>query len=185
MTFPFDVRRITVAGCSGAGKSSLAEHIAQALAAHGVRHYELDALHHGPGWVPREEFLDDVRAFLGRDAWVCEWQYATARPLILDAADLVIWLDLPKWQVMYQVVRRTISRRLRRVELWNRNVEGPLRTFFTDDEHIVRWAWNSYERTRTRVQEIPVSHPHLPIVRVTSHRQADELVAELAARTDE
>lgn len=43
---------------------------------------------------------------------------------------------------------------LRREELWNGNVEAPLRTFFTDRGHIVRWAI----RTRRKYTELM---PHL------------------------
>lgn len=44
---------------------------------------------------------------------------------------------------MRQVVRRTVVRRLRRVVLWNGNVEPPLRTIITEQDHIVRWAWRT------------------------------------------
>jgi hypothetical protein len=40
---------------------------------------ELDVLYHGSGWVPRPEFLDDVRRLCVRDRWTTERQYRGAR----------------------------------------------------------------------------------------------------------
>jgi cytidylate kinase len=49
------VRRVSVIGNSGAGKSTVARHLAAVL---GVPHLELDAVFHQPGWrpLPDEEF---------------------------------------------------------------------------------------------------------------------------------
>ncbi|MEN3263973.1 MAG: hypothetical protein V7646_867 [Pseudonocardia sp.] len=50
----------------------------------------------------------------------------------------IVWLDFPRWRMCDQLVRRTVRRRLHRVELWNGNIEPPLWTVFTDREHILR-----------------------------------------------
>lgn len=90
---PSRPQRVLVAGTSGAGKTTVARAVAEAL---GCPHVELDALHHGPGWTPRAEFEDDVRRFAASDAWASEWQYAAVRELLLARADLLVWLDLPR-----------------------------------------------------------------------------------------
>ena len=58
-------------------------------------HAELDALHHGPGWTKRPEFEDDVHRGTACPTWASEWQYAAVREVLLDRADLLVWLDLP------------------------------------------------------------------------------------------
>ncbi|WP_299040308.1 hypothetical protein [uncultured Pseudokineococcus sp.] len=65
-----------------------------------------------------------------------EWGYGPTRNVLAARADLLVWLDLPRAVVMRHVVRRTLRRRLRREVLWNGDVELPLRTSFTDEEHI-------------------------------------------------
>ena len=163
--------RVLIAGVSGTGKTSLARRVAEAL---GIPHTEIDGLYHGPGWVPRPDFLEDVRSLAAGESWVTEWQYATARPMLAARADVVVWLDLPFLTVtLPRVVRRTIRRRMRREVLWNGNQEGPLHTFFTDREHIVRWAWSTRNTYRVRVPGLELEYPHLTVVRLQSQRQVD------------
>ncbi|WP_250280081.1 AAA family ATPase [Frankia sp. Cppng1_Ct_nod] len=154
-----------VAGTSGAGKTTLARRVAEVLQ---IPHIELDALHHGPAWKPRETFAVDVEAFSAEPRWVTEWQYGLVRDLLAERADLLIWLDLPRRTVMRQVVCRTLRRRLRREVLWNGNTEPPLRTIFTDREHVVRWAWSGHHRSALRVAAVRERWPELAIVRLDS-----------------
>jgi adenylate kinase family enzyme len=161
--------RVLVAGTSGAGKTTLARAVAGVL---GVPHTEIDALYHGAGWVPRPSFEADVAAFTAGPAWVTEWQYPSVRELLADRADLLVWLDLPLRTVLRQVVVRTLRRRLGRQVLWNGNLEPPLRTFLTDREHIVRWAWSSHRPTGERVRAVERSRGQLVVVRLRSRREA-------------
>jgi adenylate kinase family enzyme len=172
-TLPHRPSRVLVTGTSGSGKTTLAARIAETLA---VPHVEIDALFHGPGWTPRPSFLQDVHTFSAGPAWVTEWQYGSARAHLAERADLMVWLDLPKATVMRQVVRRTLKRRVRREQLWNDNVEPPLRTFFTNSEHIVRWAWTTHHKSESRVSALLQDRPESVVVRLRSHREVDSWV---------
>jgi adenylate kinase family enzyme len=166
-------QRILVAGTSGSGKTTLAGRIA---ATTGAPHTEIDALYHGPDWTPRESFMRDVAAFTAEPRWVTEWQYQTARPLLLRRADLLVWLDLPRSLVMRRVVRRTAQRRLNGTALWNGNLEPPLSSFFTDRDHIVRWAWRTHHENAERVADAVVSRVDLSVVRLSRQREVDQWV---------
>jgi adenylate kinase family enzyme len=166
--------RVLVAGTSGSGKTTLASRVATVL---GLPHTEIDALYHGPGWVPRPEFEDDVRRLVASPAWVTEWQYAPVRALLAERADLLVWLDLPALVTARQVVRRTLRRRLRREALWNGNVEPPLWTFVTDRDHIVRWAWRTRAVTGGRVEGLRRGRPDLTMVRLRRHADAARWLA--------
>lgn len=180
---PYRPRRLLVAGTSGSGKTTLAGTIGRVL---GVPRFELDALHHGPGWAPRPEFAADVAALVDQPCWVTEWQYTAVRELLLDRADCLVWLDLPRAVVLGRVVRRTLRRRLRREVLWNGNVEPPLRTFLTSRDHIVRWAWRTHALTAGRVALARQRRPGLPVVRLAGRRDvrtwAGGPLREIAAR---
>jgi hypothetical protein len=55
--------------------------------------------------------------------------------------------------------------------LWNGNVEPPLRTFLTERDHIVRWAWRTHARTGSRVMRARAGRPELVVVRLTTRAQ--------------
>ncbi|AFR49940.1 Adenylate kinase-related kinase [Gordonia sp. KTR9] len=177
---PHPPRRIAVAGVSGVGKTTTARRIAAVV---DVPHVEIDALHHGPGWTRRPEFLDDVRTFIDEGAWVTEWQYGDARPLIAENADIMVWLDLPYWTTTFpRVVRRTIRRRVRREPLWNGNTEPPMRTILTDPEHIIRWSVSHRHTYAERVPRLRNTHPDLRIVRLRTQSEVDAWIAGPLAR---
>lgn len=165
---PAHPRRILVTGTSGSGKTTVAVALSGRL---GIPHTDIDGLYHGPGWVPRPEFVDDVAALAGREEWVTEWQYSVVRPLLLGRADLLVWLDLTRAAVMRQIVPRTLRRRLRRVELWNGNVEPPLWTLLTNRDYILRWAWRTHAKTAARVHSVLASPDPPTVVRLRSRRE--------------
>ncbi|WP_110208042.1 AAA family ATPase [Nocardioides daejeonensis] len=173
---PYRARRILVAGVSGAGKTTLARRIATRLE---LPHTEIDALYHGPGWTPRPTFLDDVLALVAAPAWVTEWQYASARPLLAEAADLMVWLDPPFRQTMARITRRTLRRRLRREELWNGNVEPPLWTVFTDRDHVWRWSIRTRREYDELVPAAAAANPALVVVRLRSQAEVERWLARL------
>ncbi len=165
---PRHPRRVLVAGNTGSGKTTLATIISRAW---DLPRFELDALHHGAGWQPRPSFVDDVAAFAGQARWVTEWQYTRLLGDTLSGrADLVLWLDHPRHLVMRQVIARTVRRRWRREILWNGNTEGPLHTFFTDPEHIIRWAWRTHGQPGERVRGLLAARPDSLVVRLRGRR---------------
>ena len=168
-------RRTVIAGVSGSGKTTLAARIAPILDA---PHIEIDALFHGPGWVPRPSFADDVRRLADSDSWTTEWQYGLARPLLAARADLLVWLDPPFWTVTFpRVLRRTWRRSRNREALWNGNVEPPLHRVLVDREHILRWAVSTRHKYRESVPAVAQEHPRLPVVRLRSAAEVEGWIA--------
>jgi adenylate kinase family enzyme len=172
-------RRVLIAGTAGAGKTTLARRIGFAL---GVPHTEIDSLYHGPNWTPRATFDEDVAAYTAEPAWVTEWQYHQVRQLLLDRADTLVWLDQPLPVAFVRLLRRTFTRRLRKLELWNGNVEQSLWRFFVDPDHIIRWGIRSARESRRRIPEVEASNPHLRIVRLGSQGEVDRFVRLLTER---
>lgn len=173
-------RRILVAGSAGSGKSTLAGELSIRL---GLPYTELDSLYHGPDWTPRDGFRRDVEKIVAADAWVSEWQYTPVRPLLLERAELLIALDYSRARVMTRVIRRTLRRRLGRIELWNGNREPPLRTILRDEDHIIRWAWRMFEHNRRRMRALFDSPPPGVVVRrFRSPREAEEWMRTLSSR---
>ena len=146
------MRRISVVGTSGSGKSWLAERLAIKL---NVPYLELDAIRHQPNWepLPDADFRQEVTAFVAQEAWVVDGNYFSlvTEPVVWPVADTVIWIDLPRSVVMAQVLWRTLNRWVLRKKLWNGNRER-LRDVFSRDpmRSIVRWTWTSHAVNRDR-----------------------------------
>lgn len=134
------VRRVVVKGGSGAGKTTLARVLAERL---GVAYVELDRLHHGPNWTSAtaEQLQERVRAALNDDAgWVVDGNYdAKLGTLILDRAELIVWLDLPLPLKLKRMTERTFRRMLSGEELWNGNRESIKQAFWGSDS-LYAWA---------------------------------------------
>lgn len=171
-----DARRWLVVGNSGSGKTTLARRISASLA---VPHLELDAVHWQAGWTQNPAFVAEVIEFVGRDEWVVDGFYTPVRPALAARAQVLVWLDPPAAVTLRRVVVRTVVRRIRRAELWNGNQEPPLRTFFTDDEHVIRWAAKTLRLHEARVRAALAANPELQLVRIRSSAATDRLVARL------
>ena len=177
--------RVTVSGTSGSGKTTFAATLAKAI---GARHIQLDAINWRPGWVDLhgtdpEEFRRRVAEAVAEDAWVSCGNYSQVRPLLLARATHAVWLDYPKRVVMARVLRRSFHRAWTREELWPGT--GNTETFrrWLDKEHPIRWAWDTYDRRRRRI-DAEMADPalaHLQKHRLTDPGEAAPLIAKLAA----
>jgi adenylate kinase family enzyme len=175
------VRRISVVGISGAGKSTVARQLAAAL---GIPHLELDGVFHQAGWqpLPRAEFRAAVAEVTAGDAWVIDGNYSSSvQDLIWSRADTVVWLDPSRARVMRQLVPRTLGRMVRRTELWNGNRESWTGLFRRDpEESILRWAWTRHALTRERYRrdQADPAHSHLRFVRLATPAQVGAFVRQ-------
>jgi adenylate kinase family enzyme len=175
------VQRVWVVGNSGSGKSTTGRALAAAL---GLTYTELDAIFHQPDWgeLPTEEFRAAVGALVAGDRWIIDGNYRVVSDLVLERADTVVFLDLPRSVVMRQVVARTLRRVITRAELWNGNREPFSNLWRLDPQKsIIAWAWTQHDKYRDRFGTL-MSDPdwaHLSFVRVTSRKAASGLVARV------
>jgi adenylate kinase family enzyme len=175
------VRRVVVIGNSGSGKTTVARALADHLDA---AYLELDSLYHQPDWtpMPEEEFRAKVAEVVSGPAWVVDGNYSVIHDVVWPRADTIVWLDLPRWQVTSQVVRRTLARGLRRQELWNGNRESLRNLLRRDrDVNIVLWSWTNHSAYRaryTRALADPVN-AHLTFVRLRRRSDVATLLATL------
>jgi len=177
------VRRVSVVGNSGSGKSSLARRIATALEG---PYIELDDIHHLADWqaIDPDEFMDHVDAITQGEAWVIDGNYRTVvvEGPVWARADTVVWLDLPRSTVMRQVTRRTLRRTVRREELWNGNREPLTNLWVWHRDSIIRWAWTQHSKYEGRYRGAMASPAldHIEFVHLQSHAEADEWLEDLA-----
>jgi adenylate kinase family enzyme len=182
------VRRVSVVGTSGAGKSTFASALAGVL---GVPWLELDSVYHQADWTPLVlgEFRARVAAVASGPCWVIDGNYSKVRDIVWARADTVVWLDLPRRTVMRRIVFRTLRRVGGRVELWNGNRERWRNVLTLDEqESVIAWAWKTHGSNRSRyaAELADPSASHLRVVRLGSPRAARRFLrsAELRAGLD-
>jgi adenylate kinase family enzyme len=179
------MQRIWVIGISGSGKSTVAVELARRL---GVPYVELDGIYHGPGWSEPDpdEFKARVAGIVAGESWVIDGGYQRVLgELVPEAADTVVWLDLPLHVTISRVVRRSGSRLLHRTELWNGNRES-LRGLLWGRDSLIGW---SIQQSRAYRRELPALFRSSPmagtrIVRLRSAAAVRRWLAANAPVTD-
>ncbi|WP_051834771.1 hypothetical protein [Streptomyces sp. NRRL S-15] len=108
--------KVWIVGGPGCGKSTLAGLLAEP----GAPPVRLDALFWGPGWtpVPEDRFLAEIQKALEAQRWVVDGQFPAAVAAYAHTADCVVWVDPPLRVARPRLLRRTLSRWIRREELW-------------------------------------------------------------------
>jgi adenylate kinase family enzyme len=162
-----------IATASACGKTTVGRQLAGRL---GVPFVELDALHHGPGWTEAtaEELRTKVEPILATDAWVIDGGYqGKIGTIVQDAADTIVWLDLPRRVWLPRLIRRTLVRIVRREELWNGNRES-FRTALLGRDGLILF---SLRQVRRRRAEYPVRFASGNLVRLRSQKEVDRWLA--------
>jgi adenylate kinase family enzyme len=167
-------RRIAVlASASGSGKTTLGRALAARL---GAPFIEVDALQHLANWTRATpaQFRAQAEPILAAESWVID---GTAPDmvgrLVLDRAELIVWLDLPPWIWLPRLVRRSARRWLLREELWNGNRET-LRDIFMPPDGVLPHALRAYFFRRDRVR---ARLGGCRVLRLTRARDVDAFLA--------
>ena len=163
-----------VASASGNGKTTLGRELARRL---GVPFVELDSLVHGPGWVetPDDDLRARVEPIVRSDGWVIDGAYQhKLGDLVLDSADLIVWLDLPIRIWLPRLVRRTWQRLRSREQLWNGNTES-LASAVWGRESLLVWALRTHFRRRREWPDVLATRP---MVRLTRRSEVDRFLTE-------
>ncbi len=179
MAAPAPGQRICVVGTSGAGKSYVARALAERLA---LRYIDADSHIWRANWeaVARDEQYDAFDAATREGGWTFDGNLGPSPEdqLVLSRCDTLVWLDLPRWQVMASITRRTLWRAITRERLWYGNVER-WRTVLSRDSMIV-WAWRTYPRQKRRyVALFAASDDGRTRVRLASRPQVNRWLASL------
>lgn len=167
--------RIVIVGTSSSGKTTLARALATKL---GYRHIELDALHWGPRWRPRESFRDDVVAATAGTRWIAEGNYRTVRDFVWSRATALVWLNYSFAVVFRRALWRTLTRGVLRRELYNTNRESLVRGLL-HPEGTFWWVIRSHRRRRREVRAAlaTAEFAHLEVFEIGDPVEADALIA--------
>lgn len=134
------MQKIVIIGSGGSGKSTLARDISSRL---GIEAHHLDALLWKPNWVPatRQEQIIIQTELIGRTSWIIDGNYGGTLDLRMEAADTILFLDLPRIVCTYRVLKRMIN--------YKDKVRPDMGTGCEErfDPNFLKWVWN-YPKTQ-------------------------------------
>jgi len=104
------MRRVMILGPPGSGKSTLARRLGSLR---GLPVFHLDRAWWRPGWIqaPMDEFSAEVSRIAALPTWVIDGNYTFEIGPRLQAADTMIYLDVPSWLCLARIVRRILTSR--------------------------------------------------------------------------
>jgi adenylate kinase family enzyme len=161
-----------IASASGNGKTTVGRALAERL---GVPFVEMDALVHGPNWTEISDsgLRELVEPIVAGEGWVVDNAYRKKLGnLVVDAADTIVWLDLPIRVWLPRLVGRTLRRIRGKELLWNDNKEA-FRTAFWGRESLVGFALRMHFDRRRRY---PAELAGYEVIRLRTPAEVDRFV---------
>ena len=104
------MERVLVIGSGGSGKTTLSLALAQVT---GLPVVHLDQHFWGEGWAPTPAgaWLETVTELVGARRWIMDGNYGGTLQLRLEAADTIVFLDVPRLRCVWRVVKRALRYR--------------------------------------------------------------------------
>lgn len=103
------MKRIIIIGNNGSGKSTFAERLGEKLHREVIH---LDKLYWKSGWKKRyskDEWRSKVKELINGKEWIIDGNYKSTMNMRIDAADTIIFFDIPKWICFYRVIKRKLQ----------------------------------------------------------------------------
>lgn len=165
--------RIIVIGCSGSGKSTVAEILARKL---DLPYMATDHCYWTEDWKPVPQ--QDVRTWADKmtsaDNWVFDGNFDEDRDLVWARAELAVWMDLPLFVTVWRVLCRNLSWWVSRQKVW-----GGKRMTLSKVYSGIKHSLYSHSRKRNTYPTQLAEFPQLQSIRLTSAKQVGDWLGSL------
>jgi len=142
--------RILLIGCSGSGKSTFAQELAEKL--------ELPVLHLDRVWHATDysetatELLKQTQIEFANknDRFIIDGNYSGTMDVRIPHANLIVWLQVPRRVSMYRVIMRSIKRNFRleqRIDMADEFKEKLNREYW----EFLKFVWNFEKNSKPRI----------------------------------
>jgi adenylate kinase family enzyme len=168
------VERVAVVGCGGSGKSYVARELGRLLDLPVVH---MDAVYFDDQWnpMPMERFEAAQCELVAEPRWVIDGNYNSTLQVRLEAADTVVFMDLPTRVCLWGI----LSRQLRHGR--GQNEQNGAYNRLTGD--VLRYVVGYRRKMRPRV--LAKIHRHASgarLIMLTSRRQTRRFLRQVASR---
>lgn len=138
------MKKIVIIGSGGSGKSTLARQLGKMLKRNV---YHLDALFWKPNWVsvPKDEQKKVQSDLVKEEEWIMDGNYGGTMEIRLNAADTIIFLDLPRVICVFRAFKRLLQYRNKtRPDMGEGCEERFSMEFF-------KWIWKYPKKNRPQI----------------------------------
>ncbi len=164
------MRRVVVVGSGGSGKSTFSTELGRVT---GLPVIHLDREYWRSGWeeTPKEEWNARVAELLAGESWIMDGNFGGTREMRMQAADTIIFLDLPRRVCLYRILKRTLK------------YYGKSRPDMTEgcnerlDLEFIGWVWNYKHRSRKRLLAELESIEEKSVIILRNQRQVSEFLS--------
>jgi adenylate kinase family enzyme len=101
-------QRIVIIGSSGSGKSTLARALGSQL---NMNVIHLDQHFWQAGWIPTDSAIwtKHVQKMVQAPSWIIDGNYRNTLSIRLQAADTIVFLDMPRLVCMWRAIKRRVQ----------------------------------------------------------------------------
>lgn len=167
------MKKILLVGSGGAGKSTLARRLGEAL---GIEVIHLDKLHWLPNWTspPKDEWREVVRALIAKGEWIIDGNFNSTMEMRMAACDAVIYLDFPRHVCLYRALKRI----LRYYNKTRPDMGAGCRERL--DFEFLRWVWKFPETDKPKIEErLKKLGGDKTVIRLRSPREVENFLKDL------
>lgn len=161
-------QRIMVIGCCGAGKSTLAKRIQQKT---GLPLIHLDKEYWKPNWeaTKKDIWKEKVYSLTQEEKWIIDGNYISSMEMRMQRADLIIFMDINKYQCLYQAIKRTLN--------WKKKHRSDMADGCHEriDLDFYKFIWDFDKNTRPRIIELLDDYKHIDTIRIRSKKDIEKL----------
>ena len=167
------VERVTIVGCGGSGKSYVARELGRLL---DLPVIHMDAVYFDDQWnpLPIERFEAVQRELIAAPRWVIDGNYNSTVQVRLEAADSVVFMDLPTRVCLWGI----LSRQLRHGR--GQNDQNGVYNRITGD--VLRYVLGYRRKMRPKVlAKIDRHASGARLIMLTSRRQTRRFLRQVAS----
>ena len=168
-----DAKKIAIIGNAGSGKTTVALALHEKLQ---LPQYHLDQYYWLPHWErpALEEFIEKHRELCTQEQWILDGSYMATLPERIDNADVIIYLDIPRYLCIWRVFKRSLLNHGKSTP----DTPAGCKQYLFSRKFIsfLGWVWSYNKRYRVDIINMlrAVEHEKTVIV-VASNKKLQEL----------